>query len=75
MGLDSASFYASLFLHCYEGRSTRQLRESDVSLAGRFAVYRFINNLTEFERSCKGIYPPNFEPKNHKKIMFRFMIK
>ena len=53
MGLDSASFYASLFLHCYEGRSTHQLRESDVSLAGRFTVYRFINNLTEFERSCK----------------------
>ena len=46
VGSDPAQFFANLSLHYYESRGIRQLRISDIRRARRFAVFRFIDDLT-----------------------------
>ena len=59
MGWDLAPFFTNLFLHSYEGRWIRHLRNSDIRHAKIFAnISSFIDDLTaidggEFERSSK----------------------
>ena len=70
MGWDLAPFFTNLFLHSYEGRWIRHVRNSDIRHAKIFAnISSFIDDLTaindggEFERSSKQIYPPEPELK------------
>ena len=70
MGSDLAPFMANLFLYHYENKRLRELKKTDLNVAGKFSnTFRFIDDFNtmnddgQFEKRIEDIYPHDLELK------------